>query len=57
MPEVAIRATLAKFEPPTLEEGFDTLWQVAPDAAGTGFEVLPWPLPPGHQDHQGGDTP
>jgi predicted kinase len=60
VPEVAIRATLARFEPPTLDEGFDALWQVVPDAAGTGFEVRPWPPHPGHQDHQdhrGGDAP
>lgn len=45
VPEVAIRATLAKFELPGLDEGFDQLWQVGPDALGTGFEVLPWPAP------------
>jgi predicted kinase len=42
VPEVAIRATLAKLEVPALDEGFDQLWRVGPDAAGTGFEVLAW---------------
>jgi predicted kinase len=47
VPEVAIRATLAKLEPPALDEGFDQLWQVGPDAQGTGFDVLEWPTTEG----------
>lgn len=42
VPEVAIRATLAKLETPAFDEGFDRLWQVGPGAQGTGFEVLEW---------------
>lgn len=42
VPEVAIRATLAKLETPAFDEGFDRLWQVGPDAQGTGFDVLEW---------------